>query len=192
MTETESPVILYPKRTSAVWLFLCSAAFVAGGILLLDTRPLIGFVSIAFFGLGLPLAVAQVLPGSTYLEIDHSGFTFCSLYRRTTVPWSVINEFRVVTLRHMGMKTHQMVGFNFVDSYDKHPVGRRISRMMGGCESALPDTYGKKAEVLASLMNNCLERSREQETANQPSHRTADSRADAAISGRWTATLEAG
>lgn len=49
-----------------------------------------------------------------------------------------------------------MVGFNFVESYDKNRLGRRLASVIGKCEGALPDTYGKKVEVLARLMNDCL------------------------------------
>jgi hypothetical protein len=156
MTETESTVTLYPKRSSAVWLFLGCTAFVAIGIWMGMTESKIGFLVAAFFSLGLPVAVVQLLPGSTYLRVDHSGFTFCNLFRRTTVPWAVVDEFFVVTLKQTGMKVHEMVGFNFVESYDKAKLGRRIASVIGKCEGALPDTYGKKADDLASFMNDCL------------------------------------
>jgi len=156
MTETQPTVTLYPKRSSAIWLFLGCAAFVAIGIWMGISENWIGFLIAAFFGLGLPVAVIQLLPGSTYLQVDHSGFTFCSLFRATTVLWSVVDEFFVVTLKQTGTKVHQMVGFNFVESYDKAKLGRRIASVIGKCEGALPDTYGKKAEELASFMNECL------------------------------------
>jgi hypothetical protein len=156
MTETPSQVILYPKRSSAMWLFLISAVFVVVGIWIGVSENWIGFLVAAFFGLFLPVAVIQLLPGSTYLQIDHSGFTFCNLFRRTTVPWSVVEGFFVVTLKRNGMKVHQMVGFNFVETYAKQRLSRRIASVIGKCEAALPDTYGKTVEELASFMNECL------------------------------------
>jgi hypothetical protein len=155
-SENQSTVTLYPKRSSAVWLFLGCAAFVAIGIWMGVTENWIGFLIAAFAGLGLAVAAVQLLPGSTYLQVDRSGFTFCNLFRRTTVPWSIVEEFFVVTIKQTGMKVHEMVGFNFVESYDKALLGRRIASFMGQCEGALPDTYGMKADELASFMNECL------------------------------------
>jgi len=156
MTQKQPTVTLYPKRSSAIWLFLSCAAFVTGGIWMGVNERWIGFPIAAFFALGIPVAVVKLLPGSTYLQVDDSGFTFCNFFRRTTIPWSVIDEFCVVTLKQTGMKVHRMIGFNFVKSYDKGKLGRRIAAIIGKCEGALPDTYGKKAEELASFMNECL------------------------------------
>lgn len=124
------------------------------------TASWIGYLVAALFALGLPVAVIQLLPGSTYLEADHAGFTYCNLFRRTTVPWSVVDEFFIVVHKPVGIKVHQMVGFNFVESYDKAKLGRRIAGIIGKCEGALPDTYGKKAEDLAVFMNEYLARAR--------------------------------
>ena len=104
----------------------------------------------------------QLLPGSTYLEIDEEGMSFAKMYRVTTIPWTVVDEFFVVALKQTGMTVHKMVAFNFVPSYDRSRIGRQISTAIAGCEGALPNTYGRTAEELTDVLNRCLARFHEQ------------------------------
>lgn len=131
-------------------LLLACSAFVAGGIWIGITGDWIGYLCAAFFALGIPVAAMQFIPGSAYLKLDQSGFTFCSMFRKTTIPWSAVESFFVTTIYN------KMVVFNFVPSYDRSKLGRRICKGMANCEGGLPDTYGKKAEELADLMNAYL------------------------------------
>ena len=116
----------------------------------------IGYLCAGFFALGIPVAIVQMLPGSSYLRITDDGLSFASMFRVTNVPWNVIDHFFVVSMKQTGMTVHKMVGFNFVPSYDRAKTGRRISSAIAQCEGALPDTYGKKAEELADILNRCL------------------------------------
>jgi hypothetical protein len=153
-------VTLYPKKSSAIWLLLCCLTFVVIGVWMGIKESWIGYACAAFFALGIPIAIIQFLPGSAYLKLDETGLTFCSLYRKTTVPWSVVDDFFVVTLKQSGITVRKMVGFNFVPSYDRQRVGRRIASVIGACEGALPDTYGKKAEELVELLQSYLQLAR--------------------------------
>lgn len=151
MQDNPPSLILYPKKLSAVLLLLGSSIFVAGGIWMGITGDWIGYLCAAFFALGILVATVKLIPGSTYLQLDQSGFTFCNMFKKTTTPWSVIDSFFVITIHH-----NKMVVFNFVPSYDRSKLGRRISKGLANCEGGLPDTYGKKAEELADLMNTYL------------------------------------
>lgn len=122
----------------------------------------LGFLGAGFFGLGIPLGIIQLCPGSTYPQIDATGFTFCHLFRKTSVPWSIIDEFFVVTLKQKGVSVHKMVGFNFVPSYDRARLGRCVAKLISKGEGALPDTCGRSAEELAELLNSYLQRARTQ------------------------------
>jgi hypothetical protein len=139
-----------------VALLLTAAAFTAGGIWMGLSGEWIGFLIGGFFALGIPVAVLQLIPGSAYLHVDQTGFTFSSSFRKATIPWSVVDEFFVVTLRQHGVRVHSMVGFNFVPSYDRSRLGREFAKAVSRCEAAFPCTYGKKAQELAEFMNSCL------------------------------------
>jgi len=156
MTEYTPSVTLYPKRLSAAGHLLTCGVFVVIGIWWGITKSWVGFLCAGFFALGGLVALVQLVPGSTYLQVHQQGFTLCTLFRKSTVPWSAVDEFFVVTMRQSGVKVHEMVGFNFVPTYDQAQLGRRIAKVIGKCEGALPDTYGKKAEELAEFMNSCL------------------------------------
>ena len=77
-----------------------------------------------------------------------------------SMPWSVFDEFFVITLRQTGLKVHEMVGFNFAPTYDRAKLGRTVAKALSQCEGALPDTYGKKAEELAAILNAQLQAAR--------------------------------
>ena len=152
---------LYPKRSQAIGLLLLCAIFVAIGIWMGVTGDWIGYPIAGFFGLGVIIFIVQLIPGSAFLRLDSEGFTFCSLYRKTTLPWAAIDGFHVVVMRQTGMKVHELVGFNFLPSYDRSQVARQISNTVAECEGGLPNTYGKSAGELACLMNEHLQRWRE-------------------------------
>jgi hypothetical protein len=160
MTGKLASVTLYPKRSSAIWLLIGCSAFVVGGIWLGASEGLVGYLCAALFALGIPVAVIQLLPGSACLHIDHEGFTIRSLFQAISVPWSVVDRFFVVTLRSTGVKVRERVAWNFVASYDRARFGRKVAMIIGQCEAALPDTYGKRAEDLAALMNAYLDATR--------------------------------
>ena len=152
---------LYPKGSQAIGLFFLCAIFVAVGIWMGITGEWIGYPIAGFFGLGIVIFIVQLIPGSAYLRLDPEGFTFCSLYRRTTLPWSGIDGFHVVVMKQTGLKVHEMVGFNFIPSYDTSQLGRQLSNAVAECEGGLPSTYGKSAEELAHIMNEHLQMWRE-------------------------------
>ncbi len=152
MTIDEKPyLVLRPKKAPAIWLLFGCAMFVAVGIWMAQEEGWIGYVFAGFFALGIPVAIMKLLPGTTYLEIDEDRLSFASMYRVTTIPWNVIDGFFVISIRR-----YKMVALNFVPSYDRSRIGRRISSAIVACEAALPDTYGRKAEELADFLNRCL------------------------------------
>lgn len=165
MTMDSPKIVFYPKRSTTVLLLMGSSAFVAIGIVLFLSGKWLGLAAAAFFSLGIPISVIQILPGSSYLRLEETGFTFCNLFRKTSIPWSDINEFTVVTPRKSGLSTHRMVGFDFVSSYERARLARHIAKGITGSEGALPDTYGKTAKGLAELMNSHLRKARQRDQA---------------------------
>lgn|SRR5262249_4992311 len=145
MASSSTTLKLYTKKLSVVWMLLLCSAFVATGIWIGRSEAWIGYLVASFFGLGIPLGLILLLPGSSYLEISDSGIMTCSLFRKSWIAWSDIDEFYVVTFKQSGLTAHKMVGFNYVESYDRAHTGRRIARFISKCEGALPDTYGKKS-----------------------------------------------
>jgi len=73
------------------------------------------------------------------------------------VAWNDVAEFGVVAKD--AAHAYATVGFNFVPGYTKNAAGRELAKSVNGWESALPGTYGRRAEELADLMNERLRRS---------------------------------
>ena len=139
----------------------------------------VGYLCAGFFAIGIPVFIIQLLPGSTYLTLTRDGFTMCSFFRKMTTPWSDVDCFFVVVLQQNGLKAHHMVGFDYVASYDRSRLGRGIAKAIAHCEGALPDTYGKKPEELADMLNACLQSVR----TNQGEQRLAAGVEDGAAEG---------
>jgi hypothetical protein len=151
-------IILRPIKSTALLMLLACTAFVATGVWLSTVKGgWIPYLCIGFFGLGIPIALIELLPNSTYLRISPEELTFANMFRETKIPWNLVDSFFVVTMRQSGMKVHCMVGFNYVPGYDRARLGRRLSSALAQCEGALPDTYGKSADELADLLNRCLQ-----------------------------------
>jgi hypothetical protein len=104
---------------------------------------------LGFFGLCCLAAVAQMLPWSSRLRLSPEGFSIRHMYRERFFRWSEVSSFEVAKVGQ-----NPMVVFDFTDAYTGARAMRRLSRAMAGAEGALPDTYGRKADDLARLMND--------------------------------------
>ncbi|MBN1764538.1 MAG: hypothetical protein JW860_04710 [Sedimentisphaerales bacterium] len=152
----------YPKKSRLLLLLAVCLLFTIGGIWMIKDEPFGGYLCAIFFGTGCAASIIQLLPGSAYLKIKDEGIEFCSLFRKTTILWDDISEFCVYSVSHRGMTVNKMVGINFVPEYDRSKLSRKLSTALAGCEGGLPDTYGFKAEELASLLNEYLLEYRQQ------------------------------
>ena len=151
---------LYPSRWKTLGLVLLGALLTAGGFWMGASGEGIGYLIAAFFALCTLVMLIVMIPGSAFLHIDESGFTFCSLFRKHSLAWSDIDEFYVVVMSQHGLKVHEMVGFDFAPGYDRSRAGRAVAKFLTRCEGGLPDTYGKKASDLVDLLNARLHHSR--------------------------------
>lgn len=153
------PLTLRPSRTKWMAVALIAAAFTAMGAVMMrhgGTDALWGGASVAFFGLGTVIAVANLLPGASCLRLDENGFEMKSLYRRHRIAWADVAGFGVMTLPPAGK---QMVGFNYVAGAGKPSRLRRFNLAGFGFEAALPDTYGMKIGDLVALLESIRARS---------------------------------
>jgi hypothetical protein len=122
-----------------------SLAFVAAGFWMLSDYRVSGYACIIFFGLCALAFCVNLLPNSSYLRLTREGFTICSTFRSRSIEWRHVGTFGVTRIG-----TRKMVGWD-----PSHPVSKlgKANRVMCGYASALPDTYGFKAEELAELLN---------------------------------------
>lgn len=141
--------ILYPKKIKSILLLILCIAFVVIGVLMINDGQKVGwFVAITFL-LGVVTFVINLVPKSSYLKLDESGFEICSLFRTHKYNWSDIAFFTVGRISH-----NKMVMFNFSATYERQKRARKIATAISGTEGALHDTFGLKAQELADLMNS--------------------------------------
>lgn len=106
----------------------------------------------AFVAVCMAVFCVQLHPRASFLTLKENGFVFCSLFRSHEVLWADVQGFGVYKVSH-----HKMVTWNYQPAFSKHARGRNIAVAIAGCEAALPDTYGFKAEELARVMNRLKE-----------------------------------
>ena len=139
---------LKPSPWKHIFLLALSSAFFALGIHLVRENPIIGWLTIVFFGLGVVVFAISVVPGSSFLQLRDEGLTLRSLYRTWHVSWLDTSEFFVARVGG-----RQMVCWNYSPSFVGQRLGRAMSRGIAGVEAGLPDTYGRSATELAQLLN---------------------------------------
>jgi len=147
-------LILRPSRgKSLLFLTICLVFTPAGVLAIREGQPLMGSLILGFFGLGAAVFVIHLLPGASWLRLTRDGFHFRSLFRKPRfVSWRSVSRFSVSQV-----SDQDMVVFTSEEGASS-PLAPLNAALTGHAE-ALPDTYGKKAEELAALMNEWRGRS---------------------------------
>ncbi|MEM6331191.1 MAG: hypothetical protein AAF790_13205 [Planctomycetota bacterium] len=129
-------------------MLLGLAVLSATGVWMIADGDWLGFLVAGFALFAVPVFAIQLLPGAAYLRVDQNGVRFAVAFRETAVPWESIAESGVYEV-----KGSRLVGFNYTAKAGRV---RQASRSLTGYEGGLPDTYGMKAEELASLLDHRL------------------------------------
>lgn len=152
------PLVLRPSRRSwAGMLALSIVLTVVCGLAFLDEPHVALAVGVLLFGAGIAIAVVQLLPGRASLRIAPEGLQVRGLMRGGSWSWNELEHFRAYDADQYGAT--RMVGF---DMRGLTPEGqsafKTIARGMSGVDGALPDTYGMRADDLATLLEEARER----------------------------------
>jgi len=113
-TAIESDLIFKASLKKALLILVVSIAFVVLGVWLIGEKPFLGWLSVGFFGLGIPASLFMMLPNTTYLKLDREGFEVVAMSRRSRIKWTEVDAF------HMG-KIHgnKMIAIAFSPEYTK-------------------------------------------------------------------------
>lgn len=142
------PLVLYPSRGKTLLLLLGCLLFSGVGVWMVLDGVLLGYFCALLFALGALVFVTQLHPRAAYLQLDEQGFTYCSLFRAHRIRWAAVAGFAVVR-----MGSNSLVAWNFAQGHVPHGRGPALSQALSGYHSALPDTYGLRADVLAQRLN---------------------------------------
>jgi hypothetical protein len=148
MPSAPETLVLRPSRLKAVIMLVIGAAFTASGALMVRDGKTLGWFVLIFFALCTVIFLSLLLPNSAYLRLTPEGFEIRSLFRSFRNQWSDVAAFRA---GRIGL--NPMVMIAFVPSYGRGRTARALSNALTGGEGGLPDTYGRSAKELATLLN---------------------------------------
>jgi hypothetical protein len=140
------------SRKKAVGLLVLTSVFVVTGFALVAGGSPFGWVAIAFFGLGVPLSVWQLIaPGS--LTIDKTTIEVRHYWWVRRYQLAECGEFRTWDAGH------ELVVFDYHG--EPRPRSARWGKRHLGFTDSLPDSYGFGAHALSELLNTVRGRARE-------------------------------
>lgn len=147
------PVTLTPSPRK--WLLVLGGclAFVAIGIWQAGEQPLIGWSAVGFFGLGVLVAGAMLVPGAAGIVLDADGFEVTGFFRRHRTRWADATGFQAATVPPSAQK---LVVYD--DRGSENSTLGGINRRLSGRNSGLPDNYGLPPDDLAQVMMRWRER----------------------------------
>jgi len=146
-------LIFHASRAKAVLLLLGSVAFVAMGWWMKEQKPLIGWLCVVFFSLGIPAALIMFLPGAMYLRLDRQGLEMKSMGRKNRTLWKDVQSFKIGSIR--GAK---MIAINYRPHYADQKLARVVVSAVSGMEGAIPNSYNVSLVNLERVLNQWLER----------------------------------
>jgi hypothetical protein len=136
-------------------MLIISIIFVAAGVLVLKDpkqNPAVAYLSIAFFGLGIPLFAWRLIrPGIVIAAPE--GITWRSTFRTSHWQWSDLQSIRPYSPAGLSISKH--LGFDFTDSYyaRNKRLRRRTVKAITGVEGSLGGGWELSAADLADLLN---------------------------------------
>jgi hypothetical protein len=164
LSQFPGPVRLRSSRRKWFGILIGSILFVVLAVALMHMpaeaqayASWVAIPSVVFFGAGVLVSAAMLLPGAGALTLNRDGFAIQSLFRNYRYSWQQVSEFGVVDIgTSLGHPTSrrseraEMVAFD-----DAKATGKLAdwSRKMIGRSGALPETYGLDCQALASLLN---------------------------------------
>jgi hypothetical protein len=152
-------LIYYPSRTKALLILIGSIAFVAMGWWVKEEEPLIGWLGVVLFGLGIPAALIMLLPGVMYLRLDPDGIEMCSIGRKNKIRWQDVESFKIVYVR---WARAEMIAINYRASFKQKValavVGALFGQLWWGAIPVIPNIYNVSLEELERVLNQWLER----------------------------------
>lgn len=152
MSEGGEPLIFYPGKLKWFSMLAICAGFVAIGVFVMVDAPiLMRALIIGFFGIGIPLSLAQMFGGISWLKLDEDGFEFSQFGRKFAYRWLDVSEFGVWKMKQGFLTTSAHVCFS--TEADAGKAMGKVNQFMTGGTGSLPDTYGMSARKLAELMN---------------------------------------
>lgn len=122
--------ILYPEKKQLIMMLSISLILTAGGILMIDESEVLGYTCTLFFSTGMIVFIIQLLPGSSYLKLSKTGLEYSSLFRRHSVNWEDIQEFRIMNQKQSGLTVNKFIGWNYYKTVHDKDFSKKLSKSL--------------------------------------------------------------
>ena len=144
----DEELIIPGSRQKAVWVLLAAIALLAVGVFLIRIGHFWGWVMVAFFSPGIPVAIWLLVSGQSYLRLDPIGVEVKSPWKPALIKWTDVNGFYVATLHG-----NKMIAIAYSSSYQGMASGRKVAAFLSGMEGALPNHYQASPEEVCETLN---------------------------------------
>ena len=142
------------SRRKASLVLILSIGFVALGVWLTPEWPFLGWLSVAFFGLGIPVSLLiLLLPNSTYLRLDEEGFEMGSIIRKQKYQWTDVDDFHIRSIYGA-----RMIAIIFNTEYRKQRFARSVAATLSGLEAAIANQYNATLEQIFEALSTWKQR----------------------------------
>lgn len=118
-----------------------------------EQEPLIGWLCVAFFGLGIPASIIMFMSGVMYLRLDRTGLEMSSIGRKNRIQWRDVQSFGICSIR--GAK---MISINYRPQFAEQKASRAVAVALSGMEGAIPNSYNVPLVELEQTLNQWLAR----------------------------------
>jgi hypothetical protein len=134
------------KKTTLV-LFL-SIGLVAFGLFMVSEGKWFGWLTVGFFGLGIPASLFMLRPNGIYLKLDKSGIEMKTAFKPMKLKWTDVKSFYVGKIYN-----NKMIGILYSSSFKKMEAGRKAASVLSGMEGALPNSFKNSPEEICEELN---------------------------------------
>lgn len=135
--------------------FFIAAIFVVAGYFMLEENPLIGWLSISFFGMGVMIFLIQLVTNFAYLKIDEEGFEERVLFRTKRFKWSNVKGFRKTSFYG-----NQRIVFDYTDAYHQRNRRSKFYYFLFGKQGSITSSHNIDTGKLLNLMKSYKRRSK--------------------------------
>ena len=150
----DNTVTFVASRRKALLVLLLSICLVALGVWLIPEWPFLGWISVAFFGLGIPVSLLMVWsPNSTYLRLDEEGFEMGSIVRKQKYKWADVDGFHIGSIYGA-----RMIAIAFNPEYRQQRVARSVAAILSGLEAAIANQYNATLEQILEALTTWKQR----------------------------------
>ena len=138
------------SRSKGLLVFILSWCFVALGFWLIsEGERLFGWLSVGFFGLGIPVSLIMLLnPNAMYLRLDNEGFEMGSFIKKVYIKWTDVDGFEMRRLHH-----NKMIAIIYAPHYNEQKFGRAVASTLSGMEGGIANNYDAPLDDILNTLN---------------------------------------